>query len=177
MSVSKRVLEDLFETKLTDPPKNAAEDISLRDESLGLGFPNESHDLVCPECKSSMKLRRSKHGLFYGCVRYPACKTTHGAHNDGRPKGIPGDKQTRKARIFAHRVFDRLWKVERGEAPRMTRGQAYGWMRKVMKLKNADAHIGTFTVDQCNALVRHVFKKYPNVRTAWDKLAGDEDIF
>jgi len=175
MAVSKAVLEDLFETRL--PPKPAVEDISLRDEKLGLGFPGERFDLVCPECGAGMKLRNSKHGLFYGCEKYPACKTSHGAYNDGRPKGTPGDKATRKARIHAHRIFDRLWNSKAGEKPRMTRSQAYTWMKKAMKLGDSEAHIGTFTVEQCEKLVTLVQKKFPGVRNAWDKLAGDKDLF
>ncbi len=177
MPVSRAVLEDLFETKLDEPPKPAAEDISLRDEKLGMGFPGERFDLKCPECGATMKLRNSKHGLFYGCERFPACHATHGAYNDGRPKGTPGDKETRKARIFAHRVFDRLWKAKAGEAPRMSRSQAYVWLRKNMKLKDGEAHIGMFTAEQCSQLVALVTKKFPGVRNVWDKLAGDKDLF
>ncbi len=175
MPVPKAVLEDLFETKL--PPKPAVEDISLRDEKLGLGFPGEVFNLVCPECGATMKLRNSKFGLFYGCERYPACDSKHGAYNDGRPKGTPGNKETRKARIYAHRIFDRLWKTAPGEKARMTRSQAYSWMRKTMKLGEDEAHIGKFSIEQCQKLVALVTKKFPGVRNAWDKLAGDKDLF
>lgn len=175
MPVSRAVLEDLFETKL--PPKPAVEDISLRDEKLGLGFPGERFDLVCPECGAGMKLRNSKHGLFYGCEKYPACKASHGAYNDGRPKGTPGDKETRKARIFAHRVFDRLWKAKGGEKAAMTRSAAYAWMRKALKLSEAEAHIGMLTAEQCEKLVNLIRKKFPGVRNAWDRLTSDKDPF
>lgn len=175
MPVSKAVLEDLFETKL--PPKAAAEDISLRDEKLGLGFPGERFDLVCPECGAVLKLRNSKHGLFYGCEKYPACKASHGAYDDGRPKGTPGNKETRKARIYAHRIFDRLWKDKENGKPRMSRSAAYAWLRKSMKLSESEAHIGNMTKEQCEKLVVLIQKKYPGVRNAWDKLAGDKDLF
>lgn len=175
MAVSKTVLDDLFETKL--PAKAAVEDIGLRDEKLGLGFPGEQFDLVCPECGAGMRLRNSKHGLFYGCVKYPECKASHGAYNDGRPKGTPGDKETRKARIFAHRIFDRLWKDKVGDKPRMSRPQAYAWMRKVLKLSESEAHIGKFTAAQCETLVGLVRKKFPGVQTAWDKLTSDKELF
>jgi len=177
MPVPKAILEDLFETKLAKPVQPAADDIGFRDEKIGLGFPNERFDLKCPECGAMMKLRNSKHGLFYGCEKYPACKASHGAYNDGRPKGTPGDKETRKARIHAHRIFDRLWKPKGEEKARMTRSQAYAWMRKGLKLKEDEAHIGKFTVDQCEKLVALVKKKFPGVQTAWDKLASDKDLF
>lgn len=177
MPVPRAVLEDLFETKLTSPPRAAVEDIGLRDERIGLGFPHERHDLKCPECGAGMKLRTSKHGLFYGCEAYPACKCTHGAHNDGSPLGTPGNRETRKARIYAHRIFDRLWKAKVGEKPHMSRHQAYAWMRKTMGLSDSEGHLGSFTTEQCNMLVAHVLKKYPGVRNAWDKLAGDKELF
>jgi ssDNA-binding Zn-finger/Zn-ribbon topoisomerase 1 len=175
MPVSKAILDDLFETKL--PRKAAAEDISLRDEAIGLGFPNERFDLMCPECGLPMRLRTSKHGLFYGCTGYPTCKACHGAYNDGRPKGTPGDKDTRRARVFAHRIFDRLWKKTGEEKARMTRAQAYAWMRKALKLSESEAHIGMLTTEQCQKLVAAIYKKFPGVRNVWDKLAGDKDLF
>jgi ssDNA-binding Zn-finger/Zn-ribbon topoisomerase 1 len=177
MPIPRAVLEDLFDTKMTAPPKPGAEDISLRDEKLGMGFPGERFDLVCPECGGGMRLKNSKHGLFYGCEKYPACKASHGALDDGRPKGTPGNKETRKARIYAHRVFDRLWKPSKDKKAIMSRSAAYAWMRKHMKLGEAEAHIGAFSTEQCQQLVMLVTKKYPAVRSAWDKIAADKDPF
>ena len=171
------VMEDLFETKLVPAPKPAVDDIDFRDQKIGLGFPNERLDLVCPECGAMLKLRNGKHGLFYGCEKYPKCKASHGAYPDGRPKGTPGDKETRKARIYAHRIFDRLWKPKGEEKPRMTRSQAYTWLKKGLKLTDDEGHIGKFTIAQCEALVALVKKKYPGVKTAWDKLADDKELF
>lgn len=31
-------------------------------------------DLPCPECKGLLVLRRSKHGEFYGCAKFPVCR-------------------------------------------------------------------------------------------------------
>lgn len=169
-------LDHLF----TPPPKEgelpAVEDVTMGEEPCGLGFPGEVQGMLCPECKSSatMQLRQSKHGLFYGCENWPTCTATLGAHQDGRPKGIPGDKPTRKARVFAHRIFDRLWKKE-GERPgRMTRSQAYAWMQKAMKLTASEVHIGMFDIEECRKLVHLVQKKFPGVRTAWDILMDDD---
>lgn len=101
----------------------------------------------CPECGSSMVLRNSKYGLFYGCTEYPKCKATHGAHKNGEPLGTPADKPTKKARIRAHDSFDQLWKDKH-----MDRGDAYVWMQEAMGLSSEDAHIGKFTIDQCDRL-------------------------
>lgn len=101
----------------------------------------------CPECGSAMVLRTSRYGLFYGCVEYPRCKATHGAHKDGRPLGTPADAATKKARIRAHDAFDRIWK-----GGHMSRSDAYAWMQEAMDLSEEDAHIGKFTIDQCDQL-------------------------
>jgi ssDNA-binding Zn-finger/Zn-ribbon topoisomerase 1 len=98
-----------------------------------------------------MSLKESRFGPFYGCNRFPQCRATHGAHPDGRPLGIPANKETKQARIRAHDAFDRLWK-----GGRMTRAQAYGWMQRAMDLSKDEAHIGRFSIEQCEALGREV---------------------
>lgn len=108
------------------------------------------HDLICPECRSPMRLRESQFGLFYGCSRYPKCKATHGAHPTGEPFGIPAGPETRKWRIRAHEEFDKLW---HGEHATMSRAQAYRWMIVNMALPADEAHIGRFSVDQCKRLI------------------------
>lgn len=105
---------------------------------------------ACPECGSSMHLRDSKHGLFYGCAAYPTCRATHGAHPDGRPLGTPANAETKRARIAAHEAFDKLWK----EPERyMTRRDAYRWLADLLGLSPGEAHIATFDRGQCNAVI------------------------
>jgi ssDNA-binding Zn-finger/Zn-ribbon topoisomerase 1 len=108
-------------------------------------------DLKCPECGAKMQRRDSKYGLFYGCSRYPECKSTHGCHPDGRPLGIPANKATKLARIKAHDAFDWLWK-EGG----FRRRQAYAWMQHRLGLTADEAHIGRFDVAMCERLVEAV---------------------
>jgi len=98
----------------------------------------------CGECGSTMALKESRYGKFWGCTRYPVCKGTHGAHPDGRPLGTPANKETKEARIKAHAAFDTLWKS--GE---MIRTAAYQWMCKAMELSKDEAHIGKFSKEQC----------------------------
>jgi Topoisomerase DNA binding C4 zinc finger len=31
---------------------------------------------TCPLCKGKMKLRKGKHGAFYGCIKFPKCEGT-----------------------------------------------------------------------------------------------------
>jgi len=104
---------------------------------------------VCAECQSPMVLRTSRYGKFWGCSQFPKCRGTHGAHQaDGRPLGIPADKETKLARIEAHKAFDRLWK-----SGKMSRTAAYRWLQEAMKLPGFEVHIGKFTKEQCIHLV------------------------
>jgi ssDNA-binding Zn-finger/Zn-ribbon topoisomerase 1 len=105
-------------------------------------------DLNCPDCGSPMRLRDSRFGKFYGCVRFPACKATHGAHADGRPLGIPGNAETKAARTRAHAAFDRLWR-----SGRMRRNDAYRELQRMMHMTEAQAHIGRFTQEECERLI------------------------
>lgn len=68
-----------------------------------------------------------------------------------------GEKAVRKRRLWretsarfaAHEVFDNLW-----TSGRMTRTQAYAWMRKHFGMwSTAQAHIAALTEDQCLALM------------------------
>lgn len=116
----------------------------------------KAHELECPECGSAMRLRESRHGLFYGCSRYPDCRGTHGAHPDGKPLGVPATGETKNARIVAHAAFDTLWKPA---SARLTRTEAYLWMQSKMGLRGDEAHIGRFTKEQCDRLVELVSKE------------------
>lgn len=141
-------------------------------------LPNERFDLLCGECQAPMVLRFSQkyEQHFYGCSRYPECPGTHGCHKDGRPNGIPANKATKKSRIKAHSVFDQLW---RNDSPlgarRLRRRDAYTWLRKAMKLSNAEAHIGMFNSDQCEQLIHLVYQDYPKLRTRWSRLLYKEE--
>lgn len=100
-----------------------------------------------------MVLRTSRFGLFYGCTQFPACKAAHGAHKDGRPLGVPANKATKDARIAAHEAFDQIWKNKH-----MKRKAAYAWMQTAMSLPADEAHIGRFTIEQCEQLKAAVQK-------------------
>lgn len=115
----------------------------------------QEHDLKC-YCGSPMKLRDSKYGPFYGCIKYPECDGAMGVHPDGTPMGIPADKPTRAARMEAHAVFDQLWKPT--GAP-YNRTQAYFEMRTMMGLREDEAHIAMFTKEQCERMVEKVTKR------------------
>lgn len=156
-------------------PSDVIEDICLDDYCPE--FPAALDNVKCGECGAVMEVRRGIEGKpFYGCSTFPGCRGTHGAHPDGRPLGIPADKATRKARVEAHRFFDLLWKASEGQKPRMTRNQAYAWMRRKMKLSESEAHFSKFTLALCNECVRLIKESYPGVRTLWDRLADDDAL-
>lgn len=116
-----------------------------------------SAPVTCGECRAPMVLRTAQRGpgagrLFYGCSRYPACRSTHGAHPDGRPLGVPGDAATKAARVAAHAAFDRLWKE--GHVP--SRAAAYAWLRAAMGLSREEGHIARFDPARCTELVARV---------------------
>jgi len=61
---------------------------------------NVRYDLKCGDCGAKMKLKLGRYGRFYGCTKYnkTGCKGSLSAHDDGSPKGHPGDKVTRLGR-------------------------------------------------------------------------------
>lgn len=119
--------------------------------------PGAVADLDCPEpeCGGKLVLKQSRYGPFYGCTEWikTRCPGAHGAHEDGKPLGIPAPKAVKQARMKAHASFDRLWKER---PPRMSRGGAYVWMQRAMNMTPDEAHIGRFDVEQCERLCRHV---------------------
>ncbi len=72
--------------------------------------------------------------------------------------GTPADARTRRLRIEAHEVFDRLWKTGK-----MKRSEAYAWMRNSMKLDSANAHISEFTAEMCHRLEQEVRNQFPDL--------------
>lgn len=108
---------------------------------------------ACPDCGSDMVLRTSRFGLFYGCIRYPACDASHGAHEDGTPLGVPANKETRQARIDAHNTFDLLWKGATNTGRRAARRDAYRWLRDKLGLSKDECHIGLFNVETCKKVI------------------------
>lgn len=116
------------------------------------------NDVICGQCGSPMQLRTTNKFInkdgsprkFYGCTRWPDCDGTHSAHqNSGKPMGIPADKETKAWRIKAHAMFDpyvKKWFPNRPEG--------YKFLQNVMGLTSAQAHIGRFTIEQCEKLIK-----------------------
>lgn len=111
----------------------------------------KTYMLMCPECGGKMRLRNSRYGKFYGCENWPKCQATHGAHPDGQPLGKPADQETKKARIRAHAAFDKTWN---GVSVKNARNRAYKFLANQMELTADQCHIGMFTKQQCEQVVK-----------------------
>ena len=111
--------------------------------------------MKCPECDGELILKNSKYGMFWGCTNYPKCTASHGAHKDGRPFGIPADKETKQWRIKAHNIFDKWWKRNN-----IKRKRAYHKMADLMNMHIDDAHIGRFNIEQCEELLKKLKSVY-----------------
>lgn len=106
-------------------------------------------DLECPECDTG-KLRRQysqKMRRFYYKCNQEDCEGYIGAHPDGSPLGIPGNKKIRVKRQEAHSVFDRLW--QEGHCKRTT---AYRIMGEHMGIQG-ELHIANLDWEGCEKLI------------------------
>lgn len=115
--------------------------------------------MKCPECGAAMELVTHPEWTYpsgaprklYRCTDRLFCTGGHGAHPDGAPLGVPGDRATRAARVRAHDALDVL-AAHFG----LSRKAVYVWLRTAMQLTEAEAHVGRFTAEQCAAVVRLV---------------------
>lgn len=104
-------------------------------------------DVICGECGKPMELRNSQYGKFYGCTDFPNCRGTHGAHQEtGEPLGIPGNQETKLARMEAHRSFDQWW-LDKNI-------QRRGGYAKLKEHFGFEVHIGESDVAMCEAIVK-----------------------
>lgn len=118
------------------------------------------YDFQCPDCGAKLILKPSKYGVFYGCEMWQAtgCKGSHSIHQDtGEPMGQPAGKEVRAARTKAHHVFDQLWK---GGPINWKRAACYTWMQEKLGLTPEQAHISSFTQEQCELLIQLVTHEF-----------------
>jgi len=83
-----------------------------------------------------------------GCHKLGArVKTSSGREliSDGMlPMGSLADENLRAARTETHRMFDVLWQPP----ARMSRGDAYAWMARLLGIPTEDAHIACLSYDE-----------------------------
>lgn len=143
-------LEDLFK------PEPNVSDVDFED--LTNKFPQIRYDLKCGDCGSDMHLVQSPKFKrpFYGCRRFPECRGTMGAHDNGSPLGTPIDTAGRVARKRAHAAFDRIWQEKS-----LSRSDAYKWMQQRMNLTSEEAHISRLSAEQCEHLIALAHRDFP----------------
>lgn len=121
--------------------------------------------VVCPDCGAPMVLRETQkfkwdNGVgrkFYGCSRWPDCTSIHGAHPDGKPLGIPGDRATKQARIEAHAAFDAVREKRGWVGKGKQRAGAYIWLGRKLEIPEPEirdkCHIAMFDIATCQRVV------------------------
>ena len=140
--------------------------------------------LPCPDCTGKLYLKETRYGLAYLCENWPACKGAHGAHPDGKPLGTPASKETRLARIRAHAAFDSTWRKPWEHIPdysdvdnskkrryleRVARNRSYAWLREQLYLTEDECHIGAFSIEKCNSVVKACHGVTPLTIRQWHK--------
>jgi len=110
----------------------------------------EKENMDCPECGAKLEfIPESRYGAYYKCEK--GCGVTHGAWDDGRPKGVPGDLETMALRKAAHAKFDQLWKDE--SDPKEARSKAYHWLSRKMGCHKNQCHMALFDKTQLRQVV------------------------
>lgn len=112
----------------------------------------------CPYCGGTAILRdesfvhknNSRGGKVYVCCHYPSCDSYVGTHKGTIiPKGTLANKELRKKRIHAHRIFDQIWKQGI-----LSKNEAYRWIADKFCLSGQQAHIGEFSDYMCEQLIK-----------------------
>ena len=103
----------------------------------------------CPTHNVQMLEGQTRYGIRYFC---PVEGCTMVAWD--KETSTPADEPTRQKRILAHRWFDSLWK-----SGQMSRKEAYKWLQDRMGLPKKECHIGMFSEEQCNRVVKYAILK------------------
>lgn len=120
----------------------------------------KSVNIKCPYCGSRAFLRpasfvygqraKDPDAPLYVCAHYPVCNAYVAAHRKTRlPMGTLAGPELRRKRIEAHNAFERLWKNGL-----MSRKQAYFWLQAKLGLPEKEAHIGNFSMERCDQVIR-----------------------
>lgn len=115
----------------------------------------------CPYCKNLPVLCHYEDKLYpyrqdYGPVWVCCgCDAFVGCHKGTAiPLGFLANKAYRDARVYAHSMFDQIWK--NGE---MKRGEAYKRMAEILDIPIEHAHISQLSIPQLGKLVRSLEKR------------------
>jgi ssDNA-binding Zn-finger/Zn-ribbon topoisomerase 1 len=113
----------------------------------------KTHLVKCPKCSAEMNLRSTlKFGpkkWFYSCPRWPVCNGSHGAHDDGRPLGIPADDDLKALRIKGHDAFERCRRIHK-----LTRSKMYHKLARLLNIPRSKCHFGMFDTETCTKAIQ-----------------------
>jgi hypothetical protein len=76
------------------------------------------------------------------------CKAYVGCHPSGLPFGRLANAELRLAKRGVHDLFDPIWK-----SGKMTRSEAYSLLAKLMGIPKHKAHVGMFSLEECQKAV------------------------
>lgn len=88
---------------------------------------------------------RGKTRLHYEC---PKCKASLIAGPNGKPRGVPGNKETREWRRRAHMVFETMWKEEG-----VSRSSAQRWLARKLRIPTKRCHFAYMDVPMLKRVV------------------------
>jgi len=101
--------------------------------------------ITCPHCSSDMVLKHGRFGWYYGCLKYPKCKSSISADRYGEPRGKPiNDTELKKLRVETHNYLDLIWKNGI-----MSRTRVYLNLSKLLDIPYKDCHISKFGKETC----------------------------
>lgn len=107
---------------------------------------------ICPYCGNKPEFTDSSvvYGVSYGMIYYcRKCDAYVGVHgNSKKALGRLANKELRKAKIEAHKYFDKLWKSRKYK-----RHQAYYLLSEHLNIPENYTHIGMFSIDTCKKVV------------------------
>lgn len=106
---------------------------------------------ACPIHGTALEGCPTKYGMRYSC---PAEGCTIYCWSGAT--STPATPETHAARKAAHAAFDPLW-----QSGRMRRTEAYAWLGAALGLAPEDTHIGMFSREQAQAVVRAI-ERYLN---------------
>lgn len=121
---------------------------------------------ICPYCRKKPKIVKSEEvygkGYHYGYIAWcKPCDAYVGCHRGTKkPKGSLANREARKHRVQAHRVFDPLWK----EGLIYPRNAAYTWLAEEMGIHVDECHIAMFDREQLDETILRCKTKYRRLK-------------
>ncbi len=100
------------------------------------------------------KDRTGRAKLFYQCSGRD-CRETHGAHPNGKPIGIPANREIRALREYVHELAKRIWPWENKKEVR----KMYEWMEANTRSGHISKMLEWELIDLEHKLIEIINKK------------------